>query len=192
MSTKPDREIFSSRLRLRPWRAEDLEPFAAMNADPRVMEFFPAAQTREESAAAMGRVQAHFEAHRFGLWAVEVPGEADFAGFIGLNVPKYEAHFTPCVEIGWRLAVPFWGRGLATEGAQAVLEFAFGTLGLAEVVAMTTVTNLRSRRVMEKLGMTWRPEDDFDHPQVPAGHRLAPHVLYRLARDRSTVPRPSS
>lgn len=177
------------RLVLRCWRATDLEPFAATNADPRVMEFFPALQTREESAAAYGRVQAHFAEHGFGLWAVEAPGEADFAGFIGLNVPKYEAHFTPCVEVGWRLAFPFWGRGFATEGGRAALEFAFSQLGLAEVVSMTTVTNQRSRRVMEKLGMTWNPEDDFHHPHVPAGHRLAPHVLYRTSRTRPSLNR---
>jgi RimJ/RimL family protein N-acetyltransferase len=166
-------------LKLRSWRHRDLEPFAKLNADPRVMRYFPSCLSREESDATAARIQNHFDRHGFGLWAVEIPGEAPFAGFIGLAVPRFEAHFTPCVEIGWRLAAEYWRRGFATEGAQAVLDFAFHTLRLAEIVSMTAVGNQPSRRVMEKIGMTHNPRDDFDHPLVPAGDRLARHVLYR-------------
>lgn len=150
-----------------------------MNADPCVMEFFQKCATRDESDAMAARIQKHFDEKGFGLWAVEVPGVAPFAGFIGLYTPTFEAHFTPCVEIGWRLAVPFWGLGYATEGAAAVLRFAFEVLHLPEVVSMTAVINERSWRVMERLGMTRSPADDFDHPLVPEGHRLQRHVLYR-------------
>jgi RimJ/RimL family protein N-acetyltransferase len=126
--------------------------------------------------------EAHFEQHSFGLWAVEIPNVTSFAGFIGLSVPRFEAHFTPCVEIGWRLAAEYWGRGYASEGARAVLTLGFETLGLDEVVSFTAPGNLRSRRVMEKIGMLHNPADDFDHPALPVGHRLRHHVLYRMAR----------
>src|SRR5262249_27810186 len=149
---------------------------------PRVMEFFPAPLSREESDAQVDRIEAHFDRHGFAQWAVEIPGVAPFAGFIGLSIPRFEAHFTPCVEIGWRLAAPHWGRGFATEGARAALAFGFKTLGLAEIVSFTAVVNLRSRRVMEKLGMTHQPGDDFDHPVLPEGHWLRRHALYRIAR----------
>jgi ribosomal-protein-alanine N-acetyltransferase len=174
--------IATARLRLRPWRDEDLPAFAALNADPRVMEHFPRTLGRAESDAMVGRIRGHFAAHGFGLWAAEAPGRAAFIGFVGLAVPRFEARFTPCVEIGWRLAAAHWGRGYATEAAAAVLDHAFGPLGLAEVVAFTVPANLRSRRVMERLGMTRAPADDFDHPGMPEGHPLRPHVLYRLPR----------
>jgi RimJ/RimL family protein N-acetyltransferase len=177
-------ELITARLLLRPWRPEDLAPFAAMNADSRVMEHFPAVYTREESDAAAGRIAAHFAEHEFGLWAVEIQGVAPFAGFIGLNVPSFSAHFTPCVEIGWRLAADFWGRGYATEGARAALQFGFDELRLDEIVSMTVPANQRSWRVMEKLGMTRDAADDFEHPRVPAGHPLQRHVLYRVKRPR--------
>jgi RimJ/RimL family protein N-acetyltransferase len=112
---------------------------------------------------------------------VEVRGGAAFAGFVGLSVPRFEAHFAPCVEIGWRLAAQHWGHGYATEGARAALAFGFGTLGLEEIVAFTAPRNVRSRRVMEKIGMTYDPADDFDHPLLPEGHPLRRHVLYRIA-----------
>lgn len=176
------RELRTERLLLRRWCAADRDAFAALNADPRVMEFFPATLSAEETDAVLTRIEAHFEQHGFGLWAVEVVGVAPLAGFIGLNIPRFEAHFTPCVEIGWRLAAEYWGRGLATEGASAVLAFGFEALGLAEIVSLTTEVNLRSRRVMEKLGMTRSPSDDFDHPLLPEQHWLSRHVLYRLAR----------
>ncbi len=165
---------------LRPWRDGDLAAFAALNADPRVMEFLPAVLDRAASDAMAERIRDHFIQHGYGLWAVEVPGDVDFAGFVGLNVPPFEAHFTPCVEIGWRLAADCWGRGYATTGARAVLDFAFENLGLAEVVSFTVPDNVRSRRVMERLGMTHNPADDFEHPKLPEGHALRRHVLYRI------------
>jgi RimJ/RimL family protein N-acetyltransferase len=175
-------EIRTERLWLRRWRDEDRAPFAAMNADPHVLEHFPATLSRQESDAAVDRITAHFDAHGFGLWAVEIPGVAPFAGFIGLCHPRFDAHFTPCVEVGWRLAAEHWSRGYATEGAQAALTFGFETLGLNEIVSFTVPANRRSRRVMEKIGMTHNPDDDFDHPLLPPGHALRRHVLYRRAR----------
>ena len=173
-------EIRTERLLLRRWRDADGTAFAAMNADARVMRHFPATLSREESDAVVARIESHFSEHGFGLWAVEVPAVAEFAGFIGLCHPRFDAHFTPCVEIGWRLAAEHWGRGVATEGAMAALDFGFKTLGLDEIVSFTVPANLPSRRVMEKLGMTHDPRDDFDHPLLPTGHELRRHVLYRL------------
>ena len=170
------------RLILREWREEDREPFAALNADPDVMRYFPAVLSREQSDDTVNRIQAIFRKHGFGFYAAELIESGAFIGFIGMSVPSFEAPFMPCVEIGWRLAREYWNRGLATEGAAAVVEHAFGACGLAEVVAFTTRTNLPSRRVMEKLGMTYDPRDDFEHPGLEAGHPLRPHVLYRLSR----------
>ena len=178
-------EIQTERLLLRRWREGDREPFAALNADPRVVEFLPGPLTREESNQRAERIEAHFAEHGFGLWAVEVRAGAPFIGFVGLAVPKFEAAFTPCVEIGWRLAAEHWGRGYATEGARAALAFGFEQLRLTEIVSYTVPANARSRRVMEKIGMTRNPAEDFDHPLLPAGHPLRRHVLYRLAADRS-------
>jgi RimJ/RimL family protein N-acetyltransferase len=146
------------------------------------MEHFPSTLSREESDAAVARIEAHFDQHGFGSWAVEIPSVAPFAGFIGLCHPRFEAHFTPCVEVGWRLAAEHWGRGYATEGAQAALTFGFETLGLPEIVSFTVPANWRSCRVMQKLGMTHNPDDDFDHPLLAPGHALCRHVLYRIAR----------
>lgn len=171
----------TDRLLLRAWKASDLEPFAAMNADPRVMEFFPTVLTAEETRAMIGRIEAHFERHGFGPWAVEAP-DGSFIGFVGLMVPTWAAHFTPCVEIGWRIAFDHWGRGYATEAAREALKYGFEQLGLKEIVSLTTVTNRRSRHVMEKLGMEYSPADDFDHPNIAEGHPLRKHVLYRLKR----------
>lgn len=173
-------ELQTERLRLRRWLPEDRPEFARLNADPRVVEFLPKPLSREESDALADRIEAHFEQHGFGLWAVEIPGGASLAGFIGLSIPRFEAPFTPCVEIGWRLAAEQWGRGYASEGARAALEFGLGPLGLPEIVSFTVPENTRSRRVMEKIGMRHSPADDFDHPVLPAGHRLRRHVLYRL------------
>ena len=175
-------EIRTARLLLRGWKDADRPPFAAVNADPAVMEHYPSPLSRAESDALADRIEAHFARHGFGLWAVEIPGVAPFAGYLGLSRPSFQAHFTPCVEIGWRLARDFWGKGYATEGARAVLSFAFGRLGLDEVVSFTVPANLRSRRVMERIGMIHSPSDDFDHPLLPEGHRLRRHVLYRIAR----------
>jgi len=184
--------LATARLRLRPWRDDDLAPFAALNADPRVMEFFPAALDRAQSDALAARIRAHLGERGFGLWAVEVSGVAPFAGFVGLSVPRFEAHFTPCVEIGWRLAREHWGRGYATEGAVAALAFGFRDLGLTEIVSFTAPANQPSRRVMSRLGMTRDPRDDFDHPALPAGHALRRHVLYRLSRAAWESARPST
>jgi RimJ/RimL family protein N-acetyltransferase len=167
----------TDRIILRRWRDADRDAFARMNADPRVMEFFPACLTREQSDAMIDRMEAHFDARGFGLFAAELRTSGELAGFLGLAIPAFDAFFTPCVEIGWRLGAAHWNQGLATEGARAVLEFAFGTVGLAEVASFTTPGNLPSRRVMEKLGM--RYAGDFQHPQLPEGHPLRPHVLYR-------------
>jgi RimJ/RimL family protein N-acetyltransferase len=170
----------TARLRLRTWQPSDREPFAQINADPRVMEFFPKRLTREESYAMVDRIESHFRSKGFGLYAAELRDEARFIGYVGLHTPTFEAHFTPCVEIGWRLASDVWGAGLATEGALAVVRYAFENLGLDEIVSFTVPANRRSIRVMEKIGMTRAAADDFDHPSLPAGHPLRHHVLYRL------------
>jgi len=175
-------EVRTNRLALRRWRPEDRAPFAALNADPAVMEFFPSTLTRAESDALVDRIERHFAEHGFGLWAVEVPGVVPFVGFIGLSIPAFQAHFTPCVEIGWRLAREYWRKGYAAEGASEALRFGFERLGLAEIVSFTTEGNLRSRRVMERIGMRHSPADDFNHPLLPPGDPLRHHVLYRIAR----------
>jgi RimJ/RimL family protein N-acetyltransferase len=172
--------ITTARLQLRLWRDDDLEPFAALNADRRVREFFPSLQTHEESAESMRYIRDHFQRHGFGLWAVDVIGGPAFIGFIGLAVPAFEAPFMPCVELGYRLAFEHWGRGYATEGARAAVAVGFGALGLDQIVALTAVGNARSRRVMERVGMTRDAADDFDHPNIVPGHPLRRHVLYRL------------
>jgi RimJ/RimL family protein N-acetyltransferase len=178
----------TERLVMRGWRPSDRAPHAAMNADPRVMEHFPATMTRAESDAFVERMEGHFAEHGFGLWAVEVSGEAELIGFVGLAVPRFEAHFTPAVEVGWRLAAEWWGRGYATEAAREALRFGFDEADLAEIVSFTAPANERSRAVMRRIGMTHDPADDFDHPALPAGHRLRRHVLYRLTRERWTRP----
>ena len=175
-------EIRTPRLRVRSWRDDDFEAYAAMNADPRVMEYFPSVLSREESQARFALGQARMAAHGYGLWPVEVIGGASFIGFVGLANPDFSAPFLPAVEIGWRLAAPHWGRGYATEAARAVLAYGFERLALSEIVSFTTRANVRSRRVMDKLGMRCSPGDDFLHPQIPDGHPLQPHVLYRLTR----------
>lgn len=175
------RELATERLRLRAWRPSDREPYAALNADPVVMSHFPAPMTRRESDEQVDRIVAAFDEHGWGVWAVEVPGVAEFIGFIGLGIPRFEAHFTPCVEVGWRLARSAWGQGYAPEGGREALRFAFEELGLDEVVSFTSVGNTKSRRVMEKIGMTHDPNDDFDHPNLPLDHPLDRHVLYRIA-----------
>jgi RimJ/RimL family protein N-acetyltransferase len=174
----------TDRLILRRWRDTDRAPFAAINADPRVMEFFPATLTRAESDAGVARIEQHWHTHGFGLYAVDLKadGAHQFIGFIGLARPGFEIDFTPCIEIGWRLDASVWGRGLATEGARAVADCALGPQGLDEIVSFTSVANARSRRVMEKLGMTHDARDDFDHPHIHEGHALRRHVLYRLRR----------
>jgi RimJ/RimL family protein N-acetyltransferase len=172
----------TERLILRRWRESDREAFARMNADPRVMEFLPALLSREESDRMVDRIEKHFDEHGFGLCAVEWREDGSFVGFVGLWVPSFQARFTPCVEIGWRLAEEFWGKGVATEGARAIVQYAFEDLGISELVSFTVPGNLRSRRVMEKIGMVRDPGEDFDHPNLAEGHGLRRHVLYRVGR----------
>jgi ribosomal-protein-alanine N-acetyltransferase len=176
--------VRTTRLVLRRWRPEDRVAFAALNADPEVTQFLPAPLTQEESDAMVERIEAGFDREGFGLCAVEVAATGVFAGYTGLDVPRFHAPFTPCVEVGWRLARPLWGKGFATEAATVALDVAFGPLALAEVVAFTAAGNLRSRAVMDRLGMCHDPLDDFDHPALPPASPLRRHVLYRLTSDR--------
>jgi RimJ/RimL family protein N-acetyltransferase len=175
----------TERLNLRHWLPSDREPFARLNADARVMEHFPNVLSREESDQGVDRIESHFQEHGFGLCAAELRETGVFIGFVGLAIPSFEAHFTPCVEIGWRLAAEYWGQGLATEGAREMVRYAFEVVKLNQLVSITVPANMRSRRVMEKLGMTRDPSDDFDHPNIPDGHSLRHHVLYRLQRSRA-------
>jgi RimJ/RimL family protein N-acetyltransferase len=180
--TPPEAPLLATeRLILRGWRASDRVPFARMNDDPRVMEYFPARLSRAESDAFVERIQASFRDRGFGLWVVERRSDAAFLGFAGLIEQTFEAHFTPAVEVGWRLVVDAWGNGYATEAAREAVRFGFVEIGLDEIVSITAPANTRSRRVMEKLGMTSDPADDFDHPRVPPGP-LRRQVLYRLSR----------
>jgi RimJ/RimL family protein N-acetyltransferase len=172
--------LSSRRLRLRPWRDEDRDAFAAINADPRVMQYFRNPLGRVESDAMADRIEDHFREHGFGLWAVEVPGIAPFIGFTGLAIARFSAPFTPCVEAGWRLAFEHWGHGYATEAARLALRYGFATLALAEIVSFTSATNHRSRAVMERIGMRRDVAGDFDYPSLPEGHPLRRHVLYRI------------
>jgi RimJ/RimL family protein N-acetyltransferase len=174
-------ELRTERLILRRWRVSDREPFARMNAHAEVMRYFPRRLTPEESDAMVEHVELHFDQHGFGLWAVEVPGVAPFIGYVGLWVPSFRAPFMPAVEVGWRLDRPYWGHGYATEAARATLADGFGRAGLGEIVSFTSPLNVPSVRVMERLGMTHDPSEDFDHPNVPEGNRLRRHVLYRIA-----------
>lgn len=183
-----DTSLITDRLLLRPWRDTDRPPFADMNADPRVMQFMPRLLTREQSDDFFRRIQAHFERHGFGLAAAEHRATGAFMGFIGLLVPAFDAPFMPAVEIGWRLARPWWGSGYATEGAREIVRYAFDVLALPRLVSFTMPANLRSRRVMEKLGMTHDPAEDFDHPRLPEGHPMRRHVLYRLSAPNSPSP----
>ena len=173
--------LTSPRLTLRHWRAADLAPFAALNADPVTMQFLSRCLSRAESDAFAQRAQAELAQRGWGLWALEHSARGEFLGFVGLAVPAFEARFTPCVEVGWRLARAHWGQGYATEAARACLSCAFETLALAEVVSFTSVDNARSAAVMQRLGM--RADGGFEHPRLPPGHRLRSHVLYRIARE---------
>jgi RimJ/RimL family protein N-acetyltransferase len=173
-------ELTTARLRLRGWRDDDRTPFAALNADPEVMEHFPAPLTRAESDALVDRIVDDLARQPFGLWAVETIDEGAFIGFVGLAAWDFEAHFTPAVEVGWRLSRSAWGHGYATEAARAALAHGFDEVGLDEIVSFTTPANTRSQAVMVRLGMTRDPADDFDHPRVPPGSPLRRHVLYRL------------
>jgi RimJ/RimL family protein N-acetyltransferase len=174
----------TERLVLRQWRDDDREPYAALNADPVVMEHFPSVLSRAESDAHVDRMIARLDEQRWGLWAVEVPGVASCIGFVGLNAPWFEEHFTPAVEVGWRLARHAWGHGYASEAATESLRFAFEDLGLDEVVSFTSPRNERSQAVMLRIGMARDEAGDFDHPSVPVGNPLRRHVLYRIRADQ--------
>jgi RimJ/RimL family protein N-acetyltransferase len=182
-------ELRTERLVLRQWREEDLEPFATLNADPETMRYFVAPPTRAESDALAERSRRQIDDEGWGLWAVEVAGGPSFIGFVGLARPSFEAHFTPAVEVGWRLAREHWGHGYATEAGRAALAHGFEELGLREIVSFTSLLNEPSWRVMERLGMARDPADDFEHPRVPVGHPLRLHVLYRLSRTAWPVSR---
>jgi 3-dehydroquinate dehydratase / shikimate dehydrogenase len=176
-------ELRTDRTVLRAWRDADLEPFARLNADPEVMRWFPSVLEESRSDALAARIRSGLAENGWGLWALEVPGVSEFCGFVGLNRVPFEASFTPAVEIGWRLDQPWWGKGYATEAANACVEYAFTTLALPEIVSFTTTLNDRSRAVMERLGMRRDPNGDFDHPGIPPGNPVRPHVLYRLSRE---------
>ena len=182
----PPEQLATSRLRLRQWTEADKEPFAALNADLVVMEHFPAALTRAQSDGLVDRIGAFIDQHGFGFWAAdylpEGGGPPAFIGFIGLSIPRHDLPFNPCVEVGWRLARPYWGKGLAIEGARLSVRAGFETLGLQEIVAMTQLRNLRSRAVMERLGMAEAVGEEFEHPAVPAGSHARAMCLYRLPR----------
>lgn len=170
------------RLLLREWRDDDREPFAVMSFDPQVMQYLLPFADRVASDGWLARMQQLQDEDGFCNWALELPGEAAFIGAVGLNRLRYDAPFTPAVEVAWRLARPFWGKGYATEAARAAIDDGFGRLHLDEVVAVTVPANSASWRVMERLGMRRDPGEDFDHPRVPEGHSLRPHVLYRIRR----------
>lgn len=174
--------LITRRLRLRQWTAADLEPFAALNADPVVMELMGGCLSRAQSDAFAQRAEAGIARRGWGVWALEVSDPAQFIGCVGLFETSFHAHFTPCVELQWRLRRSSWGQGLATEAARECLRFAFEQLALPEVVAFTVPANARSRAVMERLGMHHDSAGDFEHPRLPAGHPLRRHVLYRLKR----------
>lgn len=173
--------VRTERLILRQWRDEDREPFAALNADPEVMEHFPAPMSRADSDRLADLIQERIEATGFGFWAVEVAETGRFIGFTGLSVPSFDAPFMPAVEIGWRLAREDWGQGYATEAARRALTSGLDDLGLAEVVAFTVPANVRSRAVMRRIGMTRDPAGDFDHPRIPKGHPMRRQMLWRVA-----------
>lgn len=177
----PPDELRTPRLVLRRWRDTDREPFAALNADPEVMRHYPSTLDRAGSDHLVDRIEETFDDLGYGLWAVDEP-TLGFVGYVGLWPATFAAAFTPAVEVGWRLARSAWGRGIATEAARAALADGFARTRLPEIVSFTAVTNTPSRRVMEKLGMSRDPADDFDHPALPEGHLLRPHVLHRLTR----------
>lgn len=174
--------ITTERLILRQWRRSDLEPWAAMNADPEVMRYFPATLSGEEAKAMIARAQAHIEEHGFGAWAMERRDDGAFLGFTGLMRLKDDNPLAPGVETGWRMARHAWGHGYASEAATASLKHGFEQLGLASIVAFTATTNLPSQAVMQRIGMARRADLDFDHPSLPKGHALERHVVWEATR----------
>ena len=175
-------ELRTERLLLRHWRDSDRDGFAAMNADAEVMRHFPGTLEAADSDALLRRISGELDARGWGLWALQERGSGRLLGFTGLSPVPFPAPFAPAVEIGWRLVRSHWGRGLASEAARASLAHGFGELSLEEIVAFTFVGNQRSRAVMERIGMTRDRAGDFEHPLIPEGHPLRPHVLYRVRR----------
>jgi RimJ/RimL family protein N-acetyltransferase len=174
----------TARLILRPWEERDRAPFAALNADPGVMETLPAMMSRAESDAMIDRIMVGFTERGWGWFAVERKSDGAFLGATGLGAPSFKASFTPCVELAWRQAREFWGQGYVSEAARECARYAFDGIGEARIYAFTTPENARSRAVMERIGMAYVPNGDFDHPNLPEGHRLRRHVLYHMdARD---------
>ena len=181
-------ELRTRRTLLRGWVDDDLEPWAEMNADPQVRQWFVAVHEREQALAEARVMRSHLQRRGWGMWALEIPGQWTFAGFVGLHVPGFDAPFMPAVEIGWRLRRSAWGQGLATEAAAAAAAFAFDHRGLRELVAYTAPGNAASRRVMHRLGMVHDASADFDHPRIPAEHALRRQALYRLAPAALVLP----
>jgi RimJ/RimL family protein N-acetyltransferase len=176
--------IETERLILRTWEDKDIEPMAAIDQDPKVCEYLPGIGNRAATEAGIQRIIKHYAEHGFSLYAVELKTTHEFIGFLGLMIPSFEAHFTPAVEIGWRLASHHWGHGFATEGAKAVLKYAFNQLKLKEIVSFTVPANIRSIRVMEKIGMNRDLSGNFHHPKLPLNHPLSLHVLYRIKNEK--------
>lgn len=174
--------IMTKRLVLRPWQEDDLEPFAQMNADSQVREFFPATSTFEESVKENEAIISHFKIHGYGWWAVSEVNKTNFMGFIGLRHIDFPAAFTPAVEVAWRLFPTYWGKGYATEGAKASLRYGFEILKLSDIIAVTSVLNIRSQAVMKRIGMQHETGFDFDNPKLPEGHVLRRHLFYRVKK----------
>ncbi len=172
--------LSTKRLLLRQWKESDLPFFAKMNRDEKVMRYFPSPLSTKESDSLAAKIQKELREKPYGLWAVEVVSLGVFIGFVGLHYQDFQAAFTPCIEIGWRLGFEYWGKGYAFEAAIKIVNYAFKTLKLKEIVSFTTLENKRSRHLMEKLGMTHDMKDNFKHPKLPEKHPLRPHVLYRL------------
>lgn len=175
--------IETERLYLRTWQAIDAEPYWAINQDPRVIEFLCGPLSMEEVKQFIDKSNHHQQKWGFTLWAAELKETGELIGFIGLNYIDWSAHFTPAVEVGWRLGSQFWGNGYATEGAKAALAFGFNTIGLDEIVSFTVPMNKRSIRVMEKIGLQRDLNGDFHHPKLALDHQLSCHVLYRIKKD---------
>ncbi len=173
--------IETERLILRQWQEGDAEVFAAINQDLKVIEFLLGPMSLKDSQDFIAKANNHFREFGFGLWATTIKATGELIGFVGLNVPDFESHFTPCVEIGWRLVSQHWGKGYATEAARAVLRIGFENFGLKEIVSFTTLQNLRSEAVMKKIGMQRDLKDNFFHPKLSLDHPLSKHMLYRIS-----------
>lgn len=177
--------IETNRLMLRSWQAADVDRLVHLHQDPRVIEWLPGPWTLQKAQRFVAETNAHINMHGFGFWAVETKTDSIFLGFVGLNQPDFHAHFTPCVEVGWRLGSAYWGHGYATEAAAAAVQYGFETMGLQEIVSFTVPANVRSLRVMERIGMQRDVQGDFAHPRLPLDHRLSQHVLYRISQTSS-------